>query len=93
MSEMIERVARAIAAEIMELTADQRASFKFPDDCNGDTIDRARSCAIDVIEAMREPTEDMEEAGYNNEVSRDPSTTWGRMVAAALGNSVPKFWD
>lgn len=53
MSEMIERVAAVIAAEIMELTADQRASFHFPDDANGDTCDRARSAARAAIEAMR----------------------------------------
>ncbi len=61
MSEMIERVAAVIAAELMELTADQRGTFQFPEDANGDTCDRARSAARAVIEAMREPTEGMVE--------------------------------
>jgi hypothetical protein len=59
MTEMLDRVAKEIAAEIMELTASQRATFKFPDHANGDTIERARSAARLSIAAMREPTEVM----------------------------------
>lgn len=59
MGEMVDRIAGIIAAEIMELTAGQRASFTFPDDANGDTCDRARSAASAVLQVMREPTEAM----------------------------------
>lgn len=63
MSEMIERIAREVALEIVEIhNLDDAALFKWPDDVNGDTADRARSRAERIIEAMREPTEAMAEA-------------------------------
>jgi hypothetical protein len=94
MTEMVDRVARPIAAEIMELTTDQRRSFKFPDDANGDTCDRARSAARAAIEAMREPTEAMcdcgNEAAYQCERrsglrgERYGCDTWQAMIDEAM---------
>jgi hypothetical protein len=87
MSEMIRRIAAPIAAEIMELTASQRASFKFPDDCNGDTIDRAMSAARLAIEAMREPTEAMQNCGYNASTAgfhEEAKIVWHAMIDEAL---------
>lgn len=56
MSEMIERVAREVALEILELhTEAEIAAFRWPEDCPGDTADRAISRARRIIEAMREP--------------------------------------
>lgn len=77
MSEMVERVAKEIAVEIMELRGQQRASFKFPDDANGDTIERARYAAELAIAAMREPTDDMR-------VPESAKGIWRAMVDEAL---------
>lgn len=52
MNEKLEHVAAVIAAEIMELTADQRKTFKFPDDANGDTCDRARGTARAAVKVL-----------------------------------------
>jgi len=86
MSEMIERVAGKFAAELMELTADERKSFVFPDDCNGDTIDRARSVARALIHAMREPTEAMLWAWNISTIDDryDVLTGWHLMIDEAL---------
>jgi hypothetical protein len=82
MSEMVERVASVFAAEIMELTADQRKQFVFPDDCNGDTIERARSSARQILEVMRAPTKSMVEA--LNAQGGDTDAIWPAMIEAAL---------
>ncbi|MEO6381968.1 MAG: hypothetical protein ABIO35_08220 [Nitrobacter sp.] len=73
--------------EIMELTASQRKTFKFPDHANGDTIDRARSCASAIIVTMRQPSEEMLGAGYghtgadgSDRVARE---VWQAMIDAA----------
>lgn len=86
MSEMVERLAAVIAAEIMELTADQRRTFHFPDDANGDTCDRARSAAYTIIEAMRVPTEAMINAGkeFAQDDKTDTSDAWQAMIDEAL---------
>lgn len=67
MSEMVSRVAREIALEILELnTPPEVAAFKWPDDVNGDTYDRAVSRAERILSVMRKPTSAMEKvAGYN----------------------------
>lgn len=93
MTEMIDRAAKEIAAEIMELTADQRANFKFPDDANGDTIDRARSAARATLIAIRQPTKAMVDAdfcrgGYGFSdgecFEADPTEVWQAMLDVAL---------
>lgn len=58
MTGLLDRIAAAFAAELMELTADQRRSFNFHD-ASGDTIDRARGAARHALRAIREPTENM----------------------------------
>jgi hypothetical protein len=94
MSEIVERAAAVIAAEIMELTADQRRKFVFPDDANGDTCDRARSAARAVIAALRLPTYPMIDAGGEAiyHLTGDPTpavegqaqVAWPAMIDAAL---------
>lgn len=93
MSEMIERVAKYIAAEIMELTAKERQTFSFPDDVNGDTYERAMSAARATIEAMRDPTDEMKNAPYADTIivggdfvanPREADEIWRSMIAAAL---------
>jgi hypothetical protein len=49
---VLERVAHEIAMEISELTAVERRQMVWPDDFNGDTIERARACAAKVIEVI-----------------------------------------
>lgn len=49
----VELIAREVALEIMELnTAAEVASFRWPDDVNGDTADRARGRAERIIKAL-----------------------------------------
>jgi hypothetical protein len=40
--------------------------------------------ALDILTAMREPTEGMETAGVLPAMSRDPARTWTTMIDAAL---------
>jgi hypothetical protein len=87
MSEMVERVAKEIAAEIMELRGHQRARFKFPDDANGDTVERARYAAELAIAAMREPTDGMLMAGCAGDQEGSFSKSrmdWRAMIDEAL---------
>lgn len=58
---MIERVARAVAPDVIGVTVERLG--KFPDDWNGDTIDTCVAVARAAIKAMREPTIDMTKAG------------------------------
>jgi len=58
MSQKREVIAAIIAAELMELTATQRVTFKFPDDINGDTTDRAYSCADRILRRLDGTPED-----------------------------------
>jgi hypothetical protein len=92
----IEQIAKPIAAELMELTASGRAKFKFPDDVNGDTYDRAMSAARMVLKAMREPTDamlkaEMDLGGYGHgdgECYRaDPREVWQAMIDAELATA------
>lgn len=90
MTEMLDRVAAPIAAEIAELTQDQRNTMRFPEDFVGDTIDRARSAARAAIAAMREPTEDMKKCneevhwGYSCHTCGGLTEGWYAMIDAAL---------
>lgn len=94
---MVERVASVIAMEIAELNASQRKTMKFPDDFNGDTIDRATCCARAAIQAMREPTEamlnaarDWSERKYGKPVGNDAAIgCLQAMIDAALSGGKP----
>lgn len=71
MSEMVERVARAIEAKVNEGR----------DFCSAEDVARA------AIEAMREPTEAMEEAALDVRplmLPDSPREVWGAMIDAAL---------
>ena len=87
-SELLDRVAKEIAAEIMELTASQRATFQFPDDANGDTIERARSAARLVIAAMREPTPEIVSAHHivpeDNDFYDRAAANWRNLIDVIL---------
>jgi hypothetical protein len=73
MSEMIERVARAICeAERMN-----------PDDALGGWV-HWRDAARAAIEEMREPTEGMADAAYNAGHHGDMTSIWRAMAAAAI---------
>lgn len=79
----LDRIAKPIAAEIMELTADQRRSFKFPDDVNGDTYDRATSAARLVLKAIAE-TREIEEADILAEAAKLREATTAKALAAGV---------
>ena len=71
MSEMIERVAEAIAA---------REALMYPSHFDAKALARA------AIEAMREPTEEMVSASYGPRwAENEIEDKWGRMIDAALG--------
>ena len=75
MSEMIERVARAIWEE----------EFQEPVDYHTQEITRDQARA--AIEAMRVPTKEMKEAGINTGVGLGPITSaaiWQAMIDEAL---------
>ncbi len=87
--EMVERVAREVAYEIIEAyTPEQQAAHPYPEAFNGDTLDRARSRAKRILRAIREPTDEM------CEDASDPWTEgqskwscgaiWHAMIDAAL---------
>lgn len=77
MSEMIERVARALA----------RHSYLGE---TGWMFFVHRGIAIDVIKAMREPTDAMVNAGWKSDLDRDtPSELYNAMIDAAL-NEKPR---
>lgn len=47
---MIKEIARLVAMEICEIHVPKlRQKFKFPDDINGDTYDRAMCCAKLIV--------------------------------------------
>jgi hypothetical protein len=51
---VIKEIAKEIAFEIIEkYTAEQRKGWKFPDDFNGDTTDRAMSCAERIVNIVK----------------------------------------
>lgn len=86
MSEMIERVARAMWPEISaDLWADEVTVAPDWDRAVADgyaAVELARRCARAAIEALREPTWAMTQAnGSRNALSR---VQWENMIAAAL---------
>ena len=100
MSEMVERVARAVAAadwraEIDEASEPERwleAAIAY-DLTNDNGRFRYDEIARAAIEAMREPTEAMIDAGYAVGYSPDPLPTdlvWRAMIDAALPNDIEK---
>lgn len=102
MSEMIERVAKAIRSELLR----QGVLYESPElgandlmfACEGDVADLG-SVVRATIEAMREPTEAMFEAGWDatdiashpdqhpDDVD-NPAVCWSAMIDAALGPQV-----
>lgn len=87
MSEMINRVARAIVlARVRQ--ASQGASEKEIDGaieemCGSVEFDYAVEAARDVLVVMREPTTDMESA-FHDEIHEAASAKWRAMIDAAL---------
>lgn len=79
---MIDRLAAQIAYEICEQYTPAQQG-KFPDDFNGDTIDRARSRAKSILEALNVPTRAMIDAAYDAQ-SIVPEESWPAMIEAAL---------
>lgn len=86
-----ERIARRVALALSEATADNERAWIWPDDFVGDTIERARDCADEIMTAIVEPTQAMIDAtdglcggyGYGDECFEgDPREIWQAMVAA-----------
>ena len=79
MTDMIERVARAINPDCWE-----------QEDAGGGVITHPSNLAHSMkqaraaIAAMREPTEDMVEAGYYDAMAEDAKATFTAMIDAAL---------
>lgn len=84
MSEMVERVARAIAEEINGGKFDDARWY------NDDQRDVHRRRARAAIEAMREPTEAMLTAGDSAMIRKDDAAAdaWQAMVDEALKSNV-----
>lgn len=61
----VERAAHLIACELAELTFDQRISYRWPDDFNGDTVDRATACAELVLGKRGIVAQDRDLVGCN----------------------------
>lgn len=80
--DMIEKVARALAAATFECS---------DDDVTSRHIDAAwpiyRDQAIAAIKAMREPTPEMIEAAWAEALAEDADGVWREMIEAALGNA------
>jgi hypothetical protein len=103
MSEMVERVARAIAnglgdefdnafngkSDWIYARGEKGGRFR---DCNEPTQDDYLGAARAAIEAMREPTDEMIEAGLKHQVHTVENSRastfvrWSWMVDAALGD-------
>jgi hypothetical protein len=85
--EMIERVAKAMVAKVNQIDGEGRGWEEASAD------ERAEACAIAraAIEAMREPTNEMEEAAYADAYGRyDYSIfTYEVMIDAALATTTP----
>lgn len=92
MDDITEGVAHQIALELCEFTEKQATTHAWPDDFAGDTVDRARSRARTVIEAMRVPSQaqliaarDWSYAKYGKPIGNDAATgCWNTMIDAAL---------
>jgi hypothetical protein len=83
MSEMVDRVARALETEAEAIRKQEEQSGPIGVDARWPQLARA------AIEAMREPTEGMLGAVYGNHGETDGSDqsarkTWGAMIDAAL---------
>lgn len=61
----ISAAAKLIAEELMELSSEQRVKFIFPDDANGDTVERSISCAQKIIEPLLERINEAQAAFYD----------------------------
>ena len=81
MSEMVERVARAIAtADEQNGAAPYEALEQMGKHVMGPLFDRARA----AIEAMRIPTDAMVEAGWAESHDENAAGTWRDMIDEAL---------
>ena len=86
MSEMVERVARALRFRFHGIAPDIEG-FAILDMATGDTIGDWRDQARAAIEAMREPTDEMLRGHSDNVDGLDPETArkdWEAMIDAAL---------
>lgn len=88
MSEMVDRVARAIGAECVK-TNPRKFSVNWPwlDISDGDAALDLPTVASAAIEAMREPTEAMVEASnreWDGRMSHRSSGAWQAMIDKAL---------
>jgi hypothetical protein len=87
MSEMIERLAKALYSEDDPDAWDEavRIAARFPNEKYlQEEIDETRAKARRAIEAMREPTEKMSKAAWDDGIDQ-PLVAWHAMIDAALG--------
>lgn len=93
MSEIVERVARAMAAAITKqprsgATFDKTPSLMIADD-DSNSFWELLPVARAAIEAMREPTQDMTDAAVSSPIGDDEADghneAWRSMIDAALG--------
>lgn len=77
---MVERVARAIQSADFEMS---RKAVR-----GEDTGDEYTVLARAAIEAMREPTREMDDAGRDNNFMRYATPAWQAMIDAALNEQV-----
>jgi N-methylhydantoinase B/oxoprolinase/acetone carboxylase alpha subunit len=94
MSDMIERVARAISAHYVRLSGGDSPIF---DELTEGERDDLRAEARAAIEVMREPTEAMCDAGgtevwdrYEDDYPEGAAAAWRKMIDAALGIIEPE---
>ena len=89
---MIERVARAIAGHVGpsfdDLPKDHAEYMKSRYTTSDETQESMLETAVAVIEAMRDPTEEMQRAGFSSEDEDGnwggPSECWDNMIETAL---------
>lgn len=96
MSSMIERVARGLARRAWPKFTAKDVPFiqynmaggadRYCDECWSYYAADARA----AIEAMREPTKAMIEAGWADAQAEDAGATWKSMIDAALAEPAPK---
>ena len=78
MSEMIERVSQAIKQKLCNMDEPSEPCALIA------TAEQAMQLARAVIAAMREPTGEMESAGWRNASDLTPKGAWYAMIDAAL---------
>jgi hypothetical protein len=84
MNEMIERVAKALWLDYWDGDA---CAWE---DAEESARETSRSLARAAIEAMREPTEDMIEAGRSENFGNYPNQAWHAMIDQALTELGPR---